>query len=709
MKNRVVTIIIMGAALLTALNGWAASVDENEARATAMRFLNERAAHQAPATFQPLTVAHVQPSAVKADAADYYVLNAEDGSAFVIVAGDDRAREVLAWGDHALDVNDIPCNLESWLSHYAEQMEYLHAHPDAQVQRQAFISTLVVNPLVVCTWSQGSPYNDQCPTYKGKHCVTGCIATAMAQVMYYWRYPDELPDLPAYISRTYMLQVPALPGTTLDWDNMLDGYSYHFDAEHGEAVATLMRYCGQGASMDYGTDGSGSGCWNQMVGMQVFGYNLSARLVHRDDYSNEQWEALLQEDLAAGYPVLYSGYGDAGGHAFVVDGCTYGGYYHVNWGWEGSGNDYFAIDAFVVGGMSFQYGQEMIHNLYPVQYGVDIKPYDFESDGICYKVQGNEVAVVNREERYGSYSGAVTVPDKVSWGGVSYPVTAVAYGAFRESRSLTSVVLPSSVKTIGKYAFKNCTALTSVTLPDGLESIDYAAFYGCRNLKSISFGSHLETIGYFAFYDCRRLGSLVIPASVKTVGECAFMLCSGIKNLNIRGGAEEIGYAAFAYCSALREANLGDGMVTLGEAAFYGCYNLEDVTMGLSTDSIGPLAFVGCDLSRLVVMPELPPTVADKNAFEDYHYALTKLVVTREARDNYICDEIWTDFENLVCLEDEMVPGDVNGDGEVGIADVNALIDMILDGVASPYGDVNGDGEVNIADVNAVIDMILNE
>ena len=169
----------------------------------------------------------------------------------------------------------------------------------------------------------------------------------------------------------------------------------------------------------------------------------------------------------------------------------------MNWGWEGSGNDYFAIDAFVVGGMSFQYGQEMIHNLYPVQYGVDIKPYDFESDGICYKVQGNEVAVVNREERYGSYSGAVTVPDKVSWGGVSYPVTAVAYGAFRESRSLTSVVLPSSVKTIGKYAF-NTNLFSSIDVGDGVTTISECAFNGTL-ADQVILGRNVTTVGDYAF------------------------------------------------------------------------------------------------------------------------------------------------------------------------------------------------------------------
>ena len=701
-------LLVVGAAMLAALSVTAESVDKEQAQMAVARFLSTHAPRSIQASVRPLQVDYVKPSAIKADAADYYVLNADDGSAFYIVSGDDRAREVLAWGDHALDMNNVPCNLQWLLDHYAEEIEWLHAHPDASVERPSLDATLRVDPLLVCTWSQGTPYNDQCPVYKGEHCVTGCIATAMAQVMYYWKFPDELPPLPAYVAHAYNIVVPALPGTQLDWDNMLDGYTLEYNDEHAEAVSTLMRYCGQGASMEYGTNGSGSGCWNQMVGMQVFGYNLSASIVHRRDYSNEEWEAFLHEDLSKGYPVLYSGYGDAGGHAFVVDGCI-GSYYHVNWGWEGGGNDYYSIDAFVVSGMSFQSNQEMIHDLYPFVYGTDVRPYDFETGGVCYKIKGNEVAVVNREERYGSYSGSVVVPETVSYNGVNYPVTEVANGAFRESAALTSVMLPKSIKRIGKYAFKNCKALTVVNIPEGVTSIDYCAFEACTNLKTVSFGANLESIGYYAFYGCRNLTRVVIPASVKTIECGAFASCRNLKSVIVGNGTEIIGPIAFYGCYALKEVTIGDGLLTLGEAAFYGCYNLETVKMGLSVETIEPFAFSGCyALSRLVVMPEVPPTVEDRNAFEEYHFTKTKLVVTREARDNYICDFVWTDFENIVCLEDEIVPGDVNGDGEINIADVNALIDQILSGASSPEGDVNGDGKVNIADINAVIDMILN-
>ena len=131
--------------------------------------------------------------------------------------------------------------------------------------------------------------------------------------------------------------------------------------------------------------------------------------------------------------------------------------------------------------------------------------------------------------------------------------------------------------------------------------------------------------------------------------------------------------------------------------------------MGEMVDSIGSMAFTGCgSIERFVMMPELPPLVAGEETFDPANFSTATLVVRKEMRDNYICDEMWTKFERIVNLEDEMIPGDVNGDFEVNIADVNAVIDAILGGggKVSPF-DVNGDNEVNIADVNAVIDLIL--
>ena len=703
--NKITTIFLAMLLAFLPISLTAAPVDALAAHEKAMDFVVRPDAPgrmKAPARPADLQLVYCEPSGVLPQATDYYVF--DGGGGFVIVAGDDRAQEVLAYGDGALDMANLPCNLQWMLDHYVEQIEWLHAHPAAQVE-SSFNSTTVIEPLLHCTWSQGTPYNDQCPIYKGEHCVTGCIATAMAQVMYYWRYPDELPELPAYIAHTNNIYVPALPGTQLDWDSMLDGYSLYYTPAQGEAVATLMRYCGQVSSMEYGTNGSGSGCWNQLVGMQVFGYNLSAELVHRDDYDAGTWLAMMLEDLSNGYPILYSGHGDAGGHAFVVDG--YDGFrFHINWGWEGSRDNYFALDAFDVAGMSFSFGQEMQYHLFPPEY---TGTHDFEVDGLCYKVNGNEVAVTSRLPACNSYRGDVVVPERVTHGGVTYKVTSVAYDAFRDCDGLLSVTLPATIRHIGKYAFKNCEHLSSITLPGSVATIDYGAFMDCSGLTSLTLSNGVGDIGYYAFYGCVRLKRVTIPGSVASVGFGAFMDCPSLTAVTIGNGTEIIDDEAFAFCRNLREVTIGDGTTVIGAAAFYECRNLNKMTLGMSVDSIGPMAFVGCkSLAKLTALPELSPLVAGEGTFDPVNFTTTTLVVRGEMRENYICDDIWNKFEKIVNLEDEMIPGDVNSDGEVNIADVNAVIDAILGGgnQATAF-DVNGDGEVNIADINAVIDLII--
>ena len=685
----------------------AALVDQSAASQTASQFLNHhtgRLLKAAPTSGAPRLV-HVETASENPAWPLYYVYNTDD--CFVVVAGDDRAEAVLAYGDAPLDLADVPCNLQALLDHYSEQVEWLHSHADAHVNRAPAPAgtATVIDPLLSCTWSQGTPYFDQCPTVRGQHCATGCIATAMAQVMYYWKYPDELPDLPAYVSRAYQIYVPELPGTRLDWDNMLDAYrQYYYNPAQGEAVATLMRYCGQGAFMDYGTDGSGAGCWNQLVAMQVFGYDLTAQLLHRDDYDTDAWNALMLEDLNDGYPILYTGYGDDVGHAFVVDGFD-GSMYHINWGWEGSGNGYFALDAFDVGEMSFSWNQEMQYRLCPEHYA---GPYDFEVDGVCYLKNGNEATVTYRSQVFNSYDGNVTIPNQVTSDGVTYTVTAISNNAFRDSPGLLSVTLPTTLRRIGKYAFLNCVNLTSVALPASVREVDYAAFRNCTSLTSLSLGAGVEHIGYYAFAGCSALKRLSVPGNVDTLDVASFISCNSLTSVTVGNGTTVVGDAAFAYCGNLRDVTLGDSVLLIGDAAFYECSNLNKVTLGLNLDSIGPRVFSGCtSLSKLIALPEVPPFVADAGTFDESNYSNTTLVVRAFAMDNYICDDIWTDFEHLACLEDEILPGDVNNDGEVNIADVNAVIDAILMGIGDSVMDVNGDGEVNIADVNAVMDKIV--
>ena len=368
--------LAFAALALTAVSMTAASVDANQAQTLAVKFMNAQPGTRFMASAANVKLAYTEQSKVDVNLADFYVFNRDGGGGFVIVAGDDRAEEILGYGDGILDMNNIPSNLRWWLDNYSEQIEYLHTNPKLEVITPSKLlagrlnATTISTQLMTCTWDQEAPYYNQCPTYNGSRCMTGCVATAMAQVMYYWKYPASLPAVSSYRTYSYNFTVSALSGTTLDWDNMLDDYSsVSYNTTQANAVATLMRYCGQAVEMDYTPDGSGAETDDQLSAIISFGYDSGASIVERNNYTATAWNELMQEELAAGRPIMYGGYTSsnyANGHAFVVDGYNSStSKYHVNFGWSGDGNGFYAMDAFSVSGYTFKYYQDAIIGVYP--------------------------------------------------------------------------------------------------------------------------------------------------------------------------------------------------------------------------------------------------------------------------------------------------------------------------------------------------------
>ena len=180
--NHILRLIVCCVCITTVMDVAAAGVNAIEARDKAWQFLNNRQGAKLMPSSQQLKLAHAEMSKVDTRLADFYVFNADDGSAFVIVAGDDRAADVLAYGSHAIDLENLPCNMQWMLDHYKQQMDFLHSHPDVSLNAASRQNSVVVPPLISCTWNQRSPFYNQCPTSGTQHCLTGCVATAMAQV-----------------------------------------------------------------------------------------------------------------------------------------------------------------------------------------------------------------------------------------------------------------------------------------------------------------------------------------------------------------------------------------------------------------------------------------------------------------------------------------------------------------------------------------------
>ena len=283
--------------------------------------------------------------------APLYVFNAPQGKGFVIVSGDDRAESILGYVDEGeFDEKEMPANMRAWLDGYVGQIRTLQKMPTVRKSLRALQRTPIA-PLMSTKWGQGdatkqgSAYNKQCPTINGVHCLTGCVATAMAQVMNYYQWPEEtLCEIPQYKSNNNVGTLAALPLRSFDWASMADKYKGSETSEEEDAVAWLMRYCGQALSTNYGT-GSSSASTNSVTHAMrtYFGYDTNMRYVSRDDYSAEAWDNLIYTELSEHRPVIYRGVSSEFGHAFVCDGYDDNSLYHINWGGDGRYEGYYAL------------------------------------------------------------------------------------------------------------------------------------------------------------------------------------------------------------------------------------------------------------------------------------------------------------------------------------------------------------------------------
>lgn len=297
----------------------------------------------------------------------YYVVNDEPNNRFVIVSADERMYQILGYSDESLfDAERMPVALLEVLDGYEKQFKLFKEHPDLlDKQTSQRTTTIAVEPLIKTKWGQKSPYNDDCPVNKrasdGSKCYSGCVATAMAQVMNYYQYPTVGNGSYTYISSTQKyLQSFDFSNTTFDWEKMVNVYGNEATDEQKAEVTKLMHACGVAVSMDYGSKSDGqSGAYSCDVPYAMityFGYNPNMTYKEKDYYTSDEWNAIILHELEEKRPILYSGRG-TGGHQFILDGCDGNGLYHFNFGQtlggdlsylDGWGNGYYSLDAIKV-------------------------------------------------------------------------------------------------------------------------------------------------------------------------------------------------------------------------------------------------------------------------------------------------------------------------------------------------------------------------
>lgn len=289
--------------------------------------------------------------AIADSSAVYYAVNTTPG--YVLVGADDRMPEVLGYGEErAFEPGNMSPALRFWLECYAEELSALSDNAGARAPRKA---TAAIAPLMSSKWNQSAPYNDFAPAYNdnGGKCVTGCVATAMAQVMYYYKHPVQGTGSHSYlwvctnpVGKSGTLSAN-FGQTTYRWDDMIDYYPYSSGGTvaQNEAVATLMYHCGVAVNMGYGQS---SGAYTEKVPgalKDYFSYDANYQRIQKVMYPADSLNAIIAAELKANRPVIVSGHNDEGGHAFVCDGCDNKGYFHINWGWGGSNDGYYLLTA----------------------------------------------------------------------------------------------------------------------------------------------------------------------------------------------------------------------------------------------------------------------------------------------------------------------------------------------------------------------------
>ena len=287
-----------------------------------------------------------------------------DGGACAIIANDDQFDAVLGYTDKAITGDPAPGFLW-WLEAMNNALEGQINDGVTVKATDAEHKYEKVEPIMTTTWNQGTPYNNLCPEYTQNgvtsRYVTGCVATAMAQIMKSHNWPEKGEN---NITYTYtdnvtgeIRRLTCYPKkTTYDWANMIDDYSGDYTDEQASAVATLMQHCGYSVKMEYTTSGSGSQVYESCRSLRkYFRYQDYTPYFYRDVMSTTEWMTLIYRELDDACPVLYAGV-SSGGHCFVFDGYNSKGQVHVNWGWGGSSDGYFDVSS--LGGYSS--GQQMV-------------------------------------------------------------------------------------------------------------------------------------------------------------------------------------------------------------------------------------------------------------------------------------------------------------------------------------------------------------
>lgn len=783
---------ILFLACLLAMTAVANPITRQQAHDKAKSFLSRGWRKGMPRSNESLSLVAVRHYSVNDALAApcYYVFNVGSDGGFVVVGGDDLMPSILGYaGSGTFDETSMPENKKAWLDDYARQMAWLHSHPEAAARK--VVTGGSISPLLETNWHQSSPYNDLCPKDGNYNSVTGCVATAMAQVMYYHKWPAKTTaEIPGYVSSTNSLTVDAISsGTEIDWDNMLPAYSGSETSTQRQAVAQLMAMCGASVEMDYGADGSGAYTPDVATALLTyFDYDIAIACEQRRYYTHAKWNQMIYDELAAGRPVVYSGSSSNGGHAFVIDG--YGGddFFHVNWGWSGPDDEYYllsVLDPEVSSGIGmdssidgYSFGQCAIIGMQPNTN----EPKENKVVLYTYSMSLPDGNTFTRSSTSKNFSFTVDA-NAYNLMGATYTFDCGAYGFFDEEDNLLSVAcdhfeetlddtwgyssIPSLLSlgagvTSGKYKIKAISRQTGTSTWYANTSIPSCYIGAVISGNTITLTQPTVSLSGTIIATGNKEAMTIVPLDITIINDGTFFCGEvylledgkivGGRQIEIDGGATvtlpfsytptSAGTKSLSLCryvnnnyvpfatgnvtiSAPVIANLSitssisnatDGIVKENRFVINAtiknngssAYNKNVIVplFKLRNDNSGNGDLVAETKEGVSLQPGKSTDIElTFNNLEDgatyfyYIYYYSQGVLT----------PVWGAQATVELEGTGILPGDVNGDGEVNVTDLIPLVNMIL-GITehNTSADVNGDGEVNVTDLIPLVNLILN-
>lgn len=675
---------------------------------------------------------------------------------FVVVAKNDEMSPILGYSQTSFtsDTLSLPDGLKWWLNEVSGNINF--SVPSTAPQKSKQLKG-AVDPLIKTHWNQTTPYNTYCPEdvasettlryQRGKRyqCPTGCIATAMAQILYYFQglthgtgkygynyvhngFDNEKEQIIDVTDSIFF----DFENTVFDWTNMIEDYQYYYNVydnhtedvknytdEQEKAIGLLMQACGVASRMKYGYNESSATITNCIIGLsRNFGYKYSSH-IYQKDFNKDWWMNKIYTNISNGQPIIYAGYdryGDEKGHTFLLDGYDSEGLVHINWGWGGSYDGYYNLSNLCVilnaeTVRDYTSRHEMVCDLQAPNYSPNIH--------IVNVAKAGSLAQLLPTSEWESIE-ALKVTGEV--GGSDFEVLRNLCGRDIHNNPTTYKLMSldlsdidivdgdapyMSIGTTNYYtyddrfpaaAFNGCSGLLNIILPRSISRIedgsgyggwpsDIGAFTGCTGLKEIVIPEGVSWIGNHAFQGCTSLSKVLLPKSLNTIGRYVFYGCKALENIDLPDNLVTIGDGAFGSCTLLDNIQLPPNIDFLGGGIFAQCSSLKSIVIPDGVTALRASSFSGCSSLQSI---SLPSSVTTLDAY-DYTYGETfkDCISLRNINLPSKLQRIPANtFEGCTSLERIVIPECVEKIDRAAFEGCTSLIDVQMGDMVKSIGDV---------------------